>query len=324
MSPKEMASFSLDPTDEIPPLLQFWRSLYRCLPRFPSTQFDISFTLATALVLISLRFFFEYVLIRLFDWPSYAHDGMALNFHTKLAASSMVAIFHSINLVPALVYCFFYPRTLPYGPSQRRQVAPLWWQDVVTALLQFCTGYMVYDGLLNIIWLKLYYTKAGILTGEDFMFLGHHLATTIYMSATRYLGAGHMSAMMCMLLGEATNPLHNAYYIFQTAQTLPCCNGTTSQAIFAAITFGFAVSYLLMRAIIGPVICTHMTYDLIRNGRTNGIPVGWIVTWVLLIWGVLIGSIPWIQDCWNMVVTHQYTLSMISASRSVATGNIEL
>lgn len=140
--------------------------------------------------------------------------------------------------------------------------------------------------------------QEGGLHPDDFMFLGHHLATTLYMTSARIIGAGHQSAMMCMLLGELTNPLHNSFYIAQAAQKLDCCNGAFSQAAFRMIEISFAALYCVMRVIIGPIFCLHMTYNLWVVGRKH-INKVLLVVWTLLIWAVLIGSIPWVVECWQ-------------------------
>jgi hypothetical protein len=64
------------------------------------------------------------------------------------ASASLVATFHSLCLVPGLVACFLWYR---YSPSERLDAAPRWWQEAAVALIQFCTGYMIYDGFWNIL-----------------------------------------------------------------------------------------------------------------------------------------------------------------------------
>ena len=275
------------PAKTQPPLLcRAWIGLYNSLPH-TAGGFDVSLTLLTIVALTCLRFLSETVQESVFGWPQ---NEMI----TKEAAASAVAIFHSCNLVPALFLLFL---SYGYSPSQRLDVAPKWYRDCVTALLQFCTGYMVYDGVLNIVLLK---WENG-LSSADYMFLGHHMATTLYMTSTRVVRAGHMSAMMCMFLGELTNPLHNSYYIADYAQKLDCCNGETSQRMHHIIAMSFSALYVLMRAVVAPVMCLHMSYDLAVRGRKNGIPVALLLVWNFLIWAVILGSIPWVEDCWNML-----------------------
>lgn len=279
-----------DDETEMPKILKFWRTLYRSLPHTGS--FDVSLTICTVLFLSFLRVvIFQNILTHVFDWPSAAETASV----TKNAAASMISIFHSVNLVPALVVAFSVQGYLPY--SQRLDAASQAWQDAVTALLQFCTGYMVYDGIFII--LEGIYDEDG-LDGADYMFLGHHLATSLYMSSTRIIGAGHMSAMMCMFLGELTNPLQNSFYIAGYAMTLDN-HGPTTETMHFWIELVFSVAYFIMRSFIGPAVCLHMTFDLWKNGRKT-IPIIFLCIWSFLIWAVIIGSIPWIQSSWDVMV----------------------
>jgi hypothetical protein len=275
------------PSKEIPlpALLQFWRSLATSLPKLQIFGLDISLTVATVLFLSSLSFLARYILVNQFHWPA---DEMA----TKDAAASAVSIVHSLSLVPALFLCFLYH---PYNPSEPLQQSSVPMQEVVVALLQFCTGYMVYDGLLNIVILHW-----STLNAEDLMFLGHHIATTVYMTSTRIVQAGHMSALMCMFLGESTNPLQNSHLMAQKALTLACCNGSRMQAAHDWVELLFSAMYFVVRTVIAFVACTHMTYHLWRYGRKH-IPSALIAFWTFLIWAVLAGSIPWIQTCWGVM-----------------------
>ncbi|GKY92554.1 hypothetical protein MPSEU_000225700 [Mayamaea pseudoterrestris] len=265
-----------------PALLRNWLRLSASVPSIRIGPLDVTITLLTIAALSTLRFAFMYMLIHVFQWP----DAMI----SRDAAASLVGIFHSVLLVPALAACFL---AHPYSPSGAMEISPLWYQRAVTALLQFCTGYMIYDGTLNILILK-YPNYAP----SDLMFLGHHLATTLYMTACRLLERGHQSAMMCMFLGELTNPFQNSYMVAEFAQTLECCNGHVSQLLFSVTECAFSSIYCLMRVIIGPILCLHITFDLWWRGR-HTIPWGVLVVWTLLIWAVIIGSIPWIQDCWS-------------------------
>lgn len=274
-------------TTNIPILCRFWKGLLNALPQFQVFGLDVSLTIASALFLTGVRFFAEYILlVRVFGWP-------AEHSYTKSAAASCGSIFHSLNLVPALYQCF---ASHIYRPTEALLDAPTWWQQSVNALLQFCTGYMIYDTIINILWLN---ADTG-LSAEDLMFLGHHIATTLYMTSTRMTGAGHQSAMMCMFLGELTNPFHNGYYVATEANKLECCfNGRTTKQLTAAVELAFSASYVFIRAVVAPVVFGHMTVVLWwkRNPRN---PIWLVGLWTFLIWAVLIGSIPWVQDCWNM------------------------
>jgi TLC domain len=277
----------------IPSILRCWRWLnHATRPLLPG---NFSLTVVTFLFLTCLRFAFTKYLQVQHGWPTEVDVVAATDkkHPTIEAAASLVATVHSVLLVPGLLASFL---SHSYSPSERLANAPVWWQESSTALIQFCTGYMLYDGLWNI--LVLHYPAY---EPSDWMFLGHHLATIIYMSSARYVGAGASSAMMCMLLGESTNPLQNLYYVSQYGMALDCCNGARMQVAHRVLEIVFSACYVFVRAVVGPFVCLHMTYKL-AAGRE--VPTPLKTVWILLIWGVMIGSIPWIQDCWASLQRH--------------------
>jgi hypothetical protein len=284
-------------TDNIPFLLGFWGSLMNGLPQITIGGLNFSVTAFTILFLTAVRLSAEYVMITYFGWP-------ADNLLTKDAAASISAIVHSFQLVPGLWQCFM---SQPYVPSERMDKAPIWWQDAATALIQFCTGYMIYDASFNIFWTK----RATGVPSEDYVFLAHHVVTILYMTSTRIVGAGHQSAMMCMFLGECTNPLHNAFYMMEKALQLDCCNGPLAQQMFSVIQIAFSIVYLTVRGPIAPTLFLPMTWDLWAHGRKH-IPVWIISVWSLLIWGVLFGSIPWTVECWDVLKKYAEEAGLIA------------
>jgi hypothetical protein len=165
------------------PIAKHWVRLYRSVPRvdLPGTNVSISFTLCSAALLYSVRLAIRYVLVSLLEWPQ-DYEG------THEAPGSLAAVFHSLNLLPGL---FVALATQPYEPTGHLSTAPRWWRDLVDALMQFCTGYMIYDSVASFLLVK------GLnLEGTDYMFLGHHIATAVYMTQCRVLQAGHTSAMI--------------------------------------------------------------------------------------------------------------------------------
>jgi hypothetical protein len=189
-------------------------------------------------------------------------------------------------------------------PAARMGEAPLWWQKFADSLLQFCTGYMVYDALVNILYLRYDPSLHSIvLNDDDKLFLVHHIMTSTYMTSARIIQAGHMSAMICMLLGELTNPLHNLYMMGEVAMKLDCCNGLTAQRFHAAISIAFAAMYNLFRAVLAPPVFAWVSYCLIvsKQGRTN-IPLSLNLLWNFMIWAVVFGSSSWIVKCHGILV----------------------
>jgi hypothetical protein len=164
------------PKEQIPALLAFWGSLIHTLPAVNIGGLNFSVTIVGALFLTAVRFTAEYAMVAVFGWP-------AGNTLTQEAAAGVAAISHSSSLVPGLWMCF---RSHPYRPSEKMADAPGWWQDAASALIQFCTGYMLYDAAVNILWQR---RETG-LTSDDLLFLAHHVVTILYMISTRIVCAG--------------------------------------------------------------------------------------------------------------------------------------
>lgn len=288
-------------SDAIPPVANYYLKLYYGIPKaiVPFTNnFNVSFSLLSAIFLTSVRLLSEYFLVNFFGWPEDATP-------TKEASASCAAICHSTILCTGLIVAF---QTQSYEPAAKikDQSTPNkeWWPDFADALLQFCTGYMIYDACINILYLRWDPEVSMVpqLNGDDYLFLAHHVATSIYMISARVIGAGYMSAMICMLLGELTNPLHNMYMMGEQAMTLECCNGPAAQQFHGAVTIAFAAAYFLFRVVIAPPFFAGVTYVLLftKKGRAN-VPLALNIFWNMLIWGVCFGSESWIRKCYHIM-----------------------
>ena len=269
-----------DAKQKLPGRLQFWLNLSASLPLVEIFGLESNIALTTVMVLAYFRYMAMIVLVIAFQWS--IDDG-------AFGASALVACLHSLTLVPSLYHCFVLQGWYSYQPSEAMPKESSPWHSVVTCLLQFCTGYMIYDAILNIVVLN-----QANLTASDWMFLGHHAATALYMTSTRWIGAGHQSAMMCMFLGELTNPLHNSFYFLEKAVVYH----PSLTTLLTVVQWLFSVSYVLVRALVAPPILLYTTYDLWKSS----IHKGWVLLWTLLIWGVAIGSYPWILDCYQTVL----------------------
>mmetsp|Transcript_15756 Transcript_15756/g.20558 ORF Transcript_15756/g.20558 Transcript_15756/m.20558 type:complete len:308 (+) Transcript_15756:111-1034(+) len=291
-----MVVVKLKKYENIPFVLQCWKNIADSLPEInlpigpEGKPLSVSFSLFTALFLSILNIIAGHVLVNVVGFP----EGEII---TKETTASVVGEFHSNNLLVGLAFLF---ATHSYQPSQKMSVAPLWWQKVCDSVISFCIGYMIYDFIFIIA--TNYETG---LNADNYVFLGHHVATTIYMMQTRMYGAGHFSAMIAMFLGEMTNPFHNGHYILQNALSLDCCNTITwVQNLDYINTFIFSLMYVIIRSFLGPVYFLHASIDLAMNGRKNGIPVWVICIWIALIWAVVHGSVPWVQKCWGMLMEY--------------------
>eukprot|EP00536_Pseudo-nitzschia_multiseries_P011793 jgi/Psemu1/206933/e_gw1.420.56.1 len=209
-------------------------------------------------------------------------------------------------LCPGLIVAFL---TQSYDPAAKisDQAKPnSWWPDLADSLLQFCTGYMIYDTLYSYIYMRWDSETGGVVLADgDLLFISHHMATSIYMISARIIGAGYMSAMICMLLGEITNPLHNLWFIGEEAMKLDCCNGPLATSLHSANTIVLGVSYFSIRAIVAPPFFAGVTYVLLctKRGRDN-VPLPLNVFWNFLIWGVCFGSASWIEKCYHIIVDY--------------------
>jgi hypothetical protein len=290
-------------TENIPALARIWHNVYQSVPKFcfPYTNLNISFTLVSAAFLISVRLLAIQVMVSVFGWPG---SDDSENFPTTVEVSgSASSIVHSSLLCPGLIVAFLSHNK--YSPSEHLSKATNWWQEFVDALLQFCTGYMIYDFLFIVLIRLEPGSIVPKLQADDYLFLAHHTVTSMYMTQTRVYQAGHMSAMMCMLIGEFSNPLHNSFMIGEAAMALDCCNGTLAQQLHFGIETAFSFLYLLLRVLVGPIAFSHITWDLLgtQQAREN-LPLTLRLFWNVLIWSVVVGSYGWIVRSYGMLETN--------------------
>ena len=283
---------------QIPAVANYYLKIYHALPAInvPFTNFDISLSLLSAVFLTCIRFTNESILVKVFGWPEDA-------IPTKEAASSMTSIWHSTILCSGLIVAFMNEKYDVAAKIQDQGKDKKWWRDFADALLQFCTGYMVYDTVINIFLLR--WTpelKTFVFNTDDYLFLAHHMMTSSYMTSCRIIGAGYMSAFICMLLGEITNPFQNLFMVAEIAVKLDCCNGPAMQQFFDFIKVVFAAAYFTVRTFIGPPFMLMVSYSLLltKKGRTN-VPILLNLFLNLMIWGVVFGSISWITKCYNIL-----------------------
>lgn len=266
--------------------MKFWGGLYNAAPKIyiPGTEFDIGFILLSALFISCVRFSSEYI------WSEIFGFDLSNKMVFKMAAFSTSA-FHSCMLVPSL-----WPVLLdqPYIPSAPIKNAPQYYKDASTALLSLCSGYMVYDFIFMM------KNSGWTIESKDIPFLGHHVATLLYMCGVRVMGSAHISAMALMWSGEFTNPIHSFHSISRFAIQL-ADDDSFWHLINPYVEFSFAVLYLFFRALVGPLQIVHISYDLLtKEGRKN---VPWYVSLFLipLCSGIIIGSIPWTMESWEMM-----------------------
>ncbi|CAJ1936279.1 unnamed protein product [Cylindrotheca closterium] len=286
-----MSSKGDSTSSDLPLYGRIVRGVYKCVPEFnlPGTSLPISFVSVSTLFFITIRILGNKFLEAGLGWPENS-------VVTDRAASSIPSVFHSTLLCPGLIVALLARK---YVPSEHLSKGSEAWQDLVNALLQFCTGYMVNDTIFLIYRAQ---QASGLwippVPFGDKLFLGHHFVTSLYMTQARGYKAGHMSAMMCMLLGELSNPFHNLYYIFGIASELECCYGPMAQSINSVLPAIFASIYVLLRVVAAPPAMLYTTYDLLTNKEgKESLPFAIRFFWVFMIWAVIFGSIPEIITC---------------------------
>eukprot|EP00560_Eucampia_antarctica_P001665 CAMPEP_0197835240 /NCGR_PEP_ID=MMETSP1437-20131217/25192_1 /TAXON_ID=49252 ORGANISM="Eucampia antarctica, Strain CCMP1452" /NCGR_SAMPLE_ID=MMETSP1437 /ASSEMBLY_ACC=CAM_ASM_001096 /LENGTH=305 /DNA_ID=CAMNT_0043440517 /DNA_START=51 /DNA_END=968 /DNA_ORIENTATION=+ len=278
-------SYNNDKTRRIPFFSSMFRKVYLALPK--SESFDVSMMMLSCGFFGVIRLAGEHTFVSILGWEE-SHKM------TRECPSYCAPIVHSIFLCLCLAELLSVEK---YVPTSKMKDAPLWWQQTATACLQFCTGYMIYDSLF-IVRDKVRFNES--LKPADYMFIGHHLATTLYMSSVRRLGAGHSSAMMLMLLGEFTNPLQSVFTVVRYAvQMEPQRQLWHTLLPFCELIY--ALFYAVFRTFLGPFAMAHITYHLIftKQGRTN-IPIFATLCYLIMGWGVLIGSIGWTMEAIEM------------------------
>ncbi|KAL7446718.1 hypothetical protein ACHAXM_010520 [Skeletonema potamos] len=272
---------------KIPKILKFWIALYRSSPKIylPGTDVDLGFSLRCAFLFSALRIIFRHALYY-FGWDE-SND-------TIFASACIASICHSSLLLPGLLAMLLSQK---YVPSAKLQDSPQWYQDAVHALLGFCTGYMIYDSFMGYVVEVWQPGKGPVLSGDDWMFLGHHILTTLYMTSSRWVKAGHISAMALMYNGEFSAPIMNVHFVLEKALEQDCYKGVTwLPTLFAYNEQVFSVLYIICRVLVSPFVIGHVSYDLLIRGRKN-VPLWLSLCWMPMCWGVQFGSIPWIYTC---------------------------
>lgn len=306
----------------VPSILRPWVAAYRACPklRIPGTTVDVAFSLVAALLFALVRISARRLLAFL-GWPSATFlraecDGDAGCEATLFAAACLTSLVHCSTVLPGLGSCLYHTKAFGgYVPSAKMDSAPRWWRDAAAATVAFTTGYMIYDSVVGYAvetWVGAADAEGGgwfgrgrpVLNDEDLMYLVHHVLCTLCMLSARIQGSGHLAAMILMFTGEFTAPVMNAQLILQRALSIGA-GGEGAERIAAVVDQVYSLLYVLFRTPvvgIGYVCAAHLTYDLLftKRGRKNASI--WVsLAWMPMIWGVLIGSIPTLYGCFNIL-----------------------
>jgi hypothetical protein len=270
--------------EEVPLLASFYLRLYHATPKIyiPGTKVDIGFMFCWAAFFTAMRAIVVVGFLR-YGWPAepvFTYDS---------AASVVGGLFHATNIVP-MSYLLMRTEN-PWCPAAAGKDHPQWWRDAVDAMLQLCTGYMIYD-FFFLVWTR-YVPGEGVVLGADaLLFMGHHFVTSFYMTSTRIYDAGHSSALMCIFLGEFTNPPFNAWCILNEARKHWGSLTPWLEDASVVNEIVLAATYVPIRGIISPIACIYMTYELFtKQSARTCVPVAIRVTWSIMMAAVVLGSI---------------------------------
>jgi hypothetical protein len=283
--------------DNIPALAKFYLGLYNAVPRvyLPGTNLDVGFMACWMALFFTMRavmipIFFSY------GWPKDSRDTL------DAVASLAGGFFHAPNIVPM---AWVLTRSQkPFNPAGASKEYPRWWQDAVDAMLQLCTGYMVYDFCV-LVWTRWVPGEGLDLDAGTILFMAHHFVTAFYMTTARFYGAGQCSALVCIFLGEFTNTPFNVQFVLEMARKL----GLAFTPFFAQLEtpneIVTAALYLPCRIIFAPVMCSYMTYTLlVDKSARKCVPIFIRFLWIGMMFGVIHGSINQNIVFYNMLKGH--------------------
>lgn len=295
--------------EKVPFLAQATLAFYSFSPKVTICGLDFGFSLLSMAFFAVMRCVMkQFVLNNLLEWPLETAE-------TNFSAACLVGgIFHTPFLCLMLGMLL---TSRPFRPAARFDEYPPWWQDTCHAMLQLCTGYMIYDFSV-ILWDRYHENNGTIVLNEsDPLYMAHHFMTSFYMISVRLVGAGQGSALICMFLGEITNPFFNTYLALEDAtKIIWCCQSAAwFTTLHRSMEFCSAASYVLVRAVIAPFVlgvytCGHL---LLRNPTTGGTPLWLRLLYCLLIWAVLLGSGSWIEKFWLEVLSPYWNQLSVAA-----------
>lgn len=278
-----------------PMIMKAWSYLYNAVPKVvflygTNTSMTLSLLFAVFFRILHL-FVWKILLISILGFPS-------SDTNTRQSSVYIISIIHSLIITPSTFTALITQTPIP---SQHISKSPKWWIDATHAIMEFTTGYFIYDGFFNSI-LPYYGTPGGIPTSHK-CFLGHHVGAGLCMVMARVTKSTHMSALTIMFFGEASNPAQNSRSLIKILLEMgDCCSSPKMVGFYPYLDFTYGLLYSLIRIGVNPGLCVYTTYDYLftKQGRQNiSKPVA--AVWLFCFWGISIGSIPWCLEAAKIV-----------------------
>eukprot|EP00246_Nothoceros_aenigmaticus_P013781 TRINITY_DN4932_c0_g1_i1.p1 TRINITY_DN4932_c0_g1~~TRINITY_DN4932_c0_g1_i1.p1 ORF type:complete len:275 (-),score=12.07 TRINITY_DN4932_c0_g1_i1:581-1405(-) len=156
--------------------------------------------------------------------------------------------------------------------------------EVQNKIMEYSMAYFVVD-LLN------YFYAAP----DDYLFIGHHIATLTYMLSSRYfVGCGATSVMCLIAAGEATSPVQNVWTLARMSRE----EYPLSKKIYTTLSPWFTVYFTLIRGILGPYLVWELGKFYLTGQADSAIPRWLAYCWMLKITFAISGSMVWVYKLW--------------------------
>lgn len=151
-------------------------------------------------------------------------------------------------------------------------------------IMEYSMAYFVVD-LLN------YFITAP----DDYLFIGHHIATLTYMISCRYFtGHGAMSVMCLIAAGESTSPVQNIWTLARMARE----DSPSAKKIYTNLSPFFTVYFTIVRGIFGPYLTWTIGKFYLSGGADAVVPRWLAYCWMFKIAFAIFGSLVWVYKLW--------------------------
>lgn len=153
-----------------------------------------------------------------------------------------------------------------------------------TRIMEYSMAYFAVD-LLNYLYAA----------PDDYLFIGHHVATLTYMLSCRYfVGAGATSVMCLIAAGEATSPVQNVWTLARMSRD----QHPLSARVYTALSPWFTVYFTLVRGVLGPYLVWELGRFYLAGGADGAIPRWLAYCWMFKITFAISGSMVWVYKLW--------------------------
>ncbi|XP_024392051.1 TLC domain-containing protein At5g14285 [Physcomitrium patens] len=151
-------------------------------------------------------------------------------------------------------------------------------------IMEYSMAYFIVD-LLN------YFIAAP----DDYLFIGHHIATLTYMISCRYFVRHGAVSVMCLIAaGELTSPVQNIWTLSRMARE----DSPTAKKIYTNLSPFFTLFFTIVRGGFGP----YLTWTLGKfylGGHADKVMPRWLAyCWMFKVAFAIFGSMVWVYKLW--------------------------